>query len=234
MDAYDLGIKQRPCPAAAVNTTDLFFSVAYQRDNPASGSTAVRCGEYFNTNYDSAAYPFSITRQITYPTIFGEYGYYIQNCRFPASALRTDLPSMVSGKIQISSWMLAAHNTVFGFIYSASETIALVLVKQSANTYKFQFRGTAPYAFSSFSGNVSLSDSTWVYVTAIIDSATYNITATIYVNSNFIATLNAGYYSSFYFIQGLQLSNSYHRDFIMRKWTTGDTVFTPTRLLTLS
>ena len=243
MDAYDLGIKQRPCPAAAVNTTDWFFAIAYQ-SNSGITTEPTPTSDFFNNYYNVANtnYQMVLTRLTSAPKLFGEYGYTLSKCLFDGNCNMGSLLSSYNGTIQMSSWVSFASvlNQVDSFFYRNTgdsnhprfslKNKGVGLVSFIANQV-YRSGDTVPAYTSESTAFAAPTDGTWFYLTLLINCSTGSIA--IYIGSNLVATIAT---AANLFKTGISSYefNGKKRDFIMRKWTVGNTVFTPTRLLTLS
>jgi len=235
MDAYDLGIKQRPCPAAAVNTTDWFFAVAYEANNPNNIGLS-HASEYFRNvgNMTSDSYDLRARQLQTVPKLFNQYGYTITSSYFSmasTNALGNNGFCSSNISIQISGWISSPSGTgIIDFGYGGP----LITLNNASGGLVSLRVGQAWYtAYDVSSANFACpTDGSWFYLTLIINSSTGVITA--YIGTTLMVTLNtrANLFSDasgfFYTLNGNK------RDFIMRKWTTGDTIIVPTRLLQLA
>jgi len=243
MDAYDLGIKQRPCPAAAVNTTNWFFAIAYEQNHPTEFGTRDG-GDYF-CNYGeigSSSYRLDITPATSLPGLFNQYGYNVTKCYFYArndSRLGGNGFANYNGSIQISSWVsfssaLNGTSNIFKFHTGGEDCPAFYLVNKGSGLASL--RVTQPYSYQTTPYTVESSsfacptNGTWFYFTIIVNCASGQVLC--YIGSTLVATLST---RTWLFDKSDWIAfDGYKRDCIMRKWTTGDTVFTPTRLLALS
>jgi len=243
MDAYDLGIKQRPCPAAAVNTTDWFFAIAYQ-SNSGITTEPTPTSDFFNNYYEVAGinYQMALTRLTSAPMLFGEYGYTITKSAFSGGCAVGNLLNTYNGTIQMSSWVSFAStlNQVDSFFYrnTADKNHPRFSLKNKGSglvsviANQVYYPGDPFYDYTSESTNFTApTNGSWFYLTLLINCSTGSIA--IYVGSNLVATIATAANLFKTSISSYEF-NGKKRDFIMRKWTAGNTVFTPTRLLSLS
>jgi len=242
MDAYDLGIKQRPCPAAAVNTTDWFFAIAYETNHPSNAEES-HASEYFRNagNMTSVSYDLRASQLQTVPKLFNQYGYTITRSNFSYSSA---VPlggigfRLYAGSVQMSGWVSlpAAGTGIINFGYRGPEIsltyvssgLASLRARQSWNDINPQMVTIYDVSSANFA---CPTDGTWFYLTLVVNGSTGVITA--YVGTTLVATLNTRA-NLFNILDANYGVGGNKRDFIMRKWTTGDTIIVPTRLLQLA
>jgi len=241
MDAYDLGIKQRPCPAAAVNTTDWFFAVAYERNHPTYNGEAdgsdyfLNKGEPNNTNFS-----INLTPATSLPKLFNEYGYtvsrsyFITTSNFPLNAGRW---GDYTGSLQMSSWVsfasaLNAVASVYSFTNGVATCPNFSLVNKGSGLAALRVAQTyTPNTYSVDSATFACpTNGDWFYLSLVIDCATGSVS--VYIGASLVATISTR--NNLFNNSGAFTFNGVKRDCIMRKWTAGDTIIVPTRLLLLA
>ena len=240
MDAYDLGIKQRPCPAAAVNTTDWFFALAYNR--PHASQNPMQASDYFGGRFDlnNTNYQLTLSVLTSAPLLFGEYGFDVTKCNVYGRYLYGDFNMFAyTGSIQVSSWIrfpssLNTQTAIFAFLTGGQPCPTFYLKNKgsglasciASQTYDYQ---TPTYTTESATFSCP-TDGSWFYFTLIINCASGSVS--IYIGSSLVATISTR--STLFDKSNYVAFNGNKVDCIMRKWTAGNTIIVPTRRLQLA
>lgn len=221
-------------PASPVNTTDWFFAMAYEANNP-NNTAETHASEYFRSLGDmtSTSYDLRASQLLTAPKLFDQYGYTITRSSFNPgmkNVLGNGGFISYSGSVQMSGWVSLTTTTgIISFGFSGPE---ITLSKVSTGVASLRIRQIWYTTYDVTSANFACpTDGTWFYLTLVVNGDTGVIS--VYVGTTLMTTVNTRV-NMFNELAHSYSVNGNKRDFIMRKWTTGDTVFTPTRLLTLS